>query len=78
MMKTNKDKMLQKVLQDKVLMEYYDYVPEDYPDISTALASSNAVVAAVAMIIDSLDDNEQVTRKNLYSKVFNFLNDNLS
>lgn len=78
MMRTNKDKMLQKVLQNQVLMQSYDYVPEDYPDISTALASTNAVVATVAMIIDSLNDNEQVTKKNLYTKVFNFLNQNLT
>ena len=78
MMRTNKDKMLQKVLQNQVLMQSYEYVPEDYPDISTALASTNAVVATVAIIIDSLNDNEQVTKKNLYTKVFNYLNQNLT
>ncbi len=69
----NKDKMLQLVLSDDNLMSYYEYNAKDYPTIPDALQSDNAVVVAVAKIINSGGANQ----KSIYNEVFNYLKNNL-
>ena len=53
-MKTSKDKLLYKVLTNETLIKSYEYVPEDYSDLDSALHSENPVVQSVAMIIDEI------------------------
>lgn len=75
---TNKDKMLRKVLLDQQLRNAYDYNLDDCEDLDSALHSSNAVVATVAMIVNELDEADPSAQKSLYTKVFNHLNNNLN
>lgn len=77
-MKTSKDKLLYKVLTNETLIKSYEYNPEDYQDLDSALHSDNPVVQSVAMIIDEIKEGENVTMKNLYTKLFNLLNQNLT
>ncbi len=75
---TNKEKMLQMVLDDKHLQEKYGYKPEDYEDMQTALTSNSVVVAAVAKIIKELNGStESSDYKKVYTMVFNYINNNI-
>lgn len=74
---TNKERMLQMVLDDAKLQEQYGYSKEEYEDMYTALNSDNVVVAAVAKIIKELDgSNDESQQKKVYKTVFNYINDN--
>lgn len=75
---TNKERMLQMVLDDKKLQEQYDYDQSEYEDMYTAINSDNVLVAAVARIIKGLDGStEPSDQKRVYNTVINYLNDNL-
>ena len=76
-MKTSKDKLLYKVLTNETLIKSYEYNPEDYQDLDSALHSENPVVQSIAMIIDEIKEGENITMSNLYSKLFNLLNQKL-
>lgn len=70
--------MLSLVLSDSKLMETYEYSPEDFEDIATALSSDNPVVVAVAKIIDGLNGSTDAgVVKKTYMEIFNYLNANL-
>ena len=74
---TNKERMLQMVLDDKKLQELYDYDKSEYEDMYTAMNSDNVVVAAVARIIKNLDGStDESDQKKVYMTVFNYINDN--
>lgn len=74
---TNKERMLQMVLDDKKLQEQYDYDKSEYEDMSTALTSENVVVAAVARIIKNLNGSTDISaQKKVYLTVFNYINEN--
>ena len=74
---TNKEKMLQMVLDDKKLQELYNYDKSEYEDLNTAMNSENVVVGAVARIIKTLDDpTDESEQKKVYMTVFNYINDN--
>ena len=75
---TNKERMLQMVLDDKRLQELYDYDKSDYEDFYTAMNSSNIVVAVVARIIKNLNGSTAVSdQKKIYLTIQNYINDNL-
>lgn len=75
---TNKERMLQMVLDDKKLQEQYDYDKSEYEDMYTAINSDNVLVAAVARIIKGLDGSKEPSdQKRVYNTVINYLNDNL-
>lgn len=74
---TNKERMLQMVLDDKKLQELYEYDRSEYEDLYTAMNSENVIVATVARIIKNLDGSTDPTdQKKLYKTVFNYINDN--
>lgn len=74
---TNKERMLQMVLDDAKLQELYDYDQSEYEDLYTALNSDNVVVAAVARIIKELEGStDESTQRKVYMTVFNYINDN--
>lgn len=74
---TNKERMLQMVLDDPKLQELYDYDQSEYEDLYTALNSDNVVVAAVARIIKELEGStDESTQRKVYMTVFNYINDN--
>jgi hypothetical protein len=72
---TNSDKMLQTVLCDQKLSAYGEYNPIDYDTIEEALKSENAIVVAVAKVIQGLQRNS--SEKEIYNEVSNYLKINL-
>lgn len=72
---TNGDKVLQAVLSDEGLINQGDYNPADFDTITEALDSDNAVVCAVAKIIDGKENN--ATDREIYNEVTNYLKSNL-
>ena len=75
---TNKERMLQMVLDDKRLQELYDYDKSDYEDFYTAINSDNVVVAVVARIIKNLNGSTTISdQKKIYLTIQNYINDNL-
>lgn len=75
---SNEDKMLQLVLSDKNLSSLYEYNPDEYPTIEYALKADNPVVVAVAKIIRGVDSKlNKGIHKEIYTEVFNYLNNNL-
>ena len=75
---TNKERMLHMVLDDKKLQELYDYDESEYEDMYSAINSDNVVVAAVARIVKELDGStDETVQRTVYSRVFNYINDNL-
>lgn len=74
---TNKERMLQMVLDDPILQDRYDYEKEDYEDLHSAMSSENVVVAAVARIIKELDGSkDEAVKKKVYKSVFNYISEN--
>lgn len=74
---TNKERMLQMVLDDPKLQELYDYDKAEYEDLYQALNSENVIVAAVARIIKNLDGStDESVQKKVYMTVFNYINEN--
>jgi hypothetical protein len=77
---TQKDRMLQLVLNNEQLMKQYGYAAEQINDIDLqeALHNDNAVIASVARIIRELDGSmDSSKQKEVYKKVFTHLNNNL-
>lgn len=72
---TNSDKILQAVLADELLINFYVYNPNDYNSISEALDSDIAVIKAIAQIINRYD--QKATEKEIYNEVSNFLKSNI-
>lgn len=69
--KTNSDRILQAVIEDEQLVNFYGYNPEDYTSISEALNSDITVVNAIAQII--VGNEQKSTEKEIYNEVSNFL-----
>lgn len=72
---TNGDKILQAVLADPNLIKFGDYNPNEVETIDEALDSENAVIHAVALIIDGKESRN--SQKEIYNKVQNYLTINL-
>lgn len=72
---TNGDKILQAVIADEHLFNSYDYNPNDYSSITDALNSDNAIIQAIARIIDR--NEQKATEKEIYNEVSNYLKLNI-
>ena len=68
---TNDDKILQAVIADEQLVNFYGYNPNDYNSISDALYSDVAVIQAIAQIINR--NEQKATEREIYNEVSNFL-----
>ena len=77
---TQKDRMLQLVLNNETLMKQYGFnaIQIEDLDLQDALHSDNAVIACVSRIIYELDGSNDISKqKEVYKKVFTYLNNNL-
>lgn len=76
---TQKDRMLQMVLDDPKLQELYEYTRKDYDEgVYEAINSNNAIVSAVAKIIVELNGSDDPSeQKRVYQTIFKYLNDKL-
>ena len=75
---SNEDKMLQLVLSDNNLSSFYEYNPDDFSTIESALRAENPIVVAIAKIISGVNGNsEKSIQKEVYNEVFNYLNRNM-
>ena len=77
---TQKDRMLQVVLNNETLMKQYGFnaIQIEDLDLQDALHSDNAVIACVSRIIYELDGSNDISKqKEVYKKVFTYLNNNL-
>lgn len=72
---TNGDKILQAVIADEELINFYGYNPDDYSTISDALDSDIAVIQTIAQIINRNEQN--ATEKEIYNEVSNYLKSNI-
>ncbi|MBR4647914.1 MAG: hypothetical protein IKO75_12440 [Bacteroidales bacterium] len=72
---TNCDKILQAVIADGQLVNFYGYNPDDYSLISDALDSDIPVIQAIAQIIYRNEQN--ATEREIYNEVSNFLKSNI-
>lgn len=72
---TNSDKILQAVIADEQLVNFYGYNPDEYHLISDALDSDIAVIQAIAQIINR--NEQKATEKEIYNEISNFLKSNI-
>lgn len=72
---TNGDKILQAVIADEQLVNFYGYNPDDYRTVSDALDSDITVIQVIAQIINRNEQN--ATEKEIYNEVSNFLKSNI-
>lgn len=61
------NKILEAVLLDEKLMEYAQYKPSEISSLECALGSNNAIVSAVATIVEGL--SEEMSEKEIYNIV---------
>lgn len=69
---TNRDRVLQSVLQDEKLAKMCPFNPSDYETVDDALQSDNYLVCTIAKIIEGKSENK--TDKQLYNEINNYLN----
>lgn len=67
----NYSKILEAVLLDEKLMEYGKYEPSEITSLDYALDSDNAVVSAVATIVEGMSND--LKEKELYNTVNDLL-----
>ena len=67
----NYNKILEAVLLDEELMEYAQYEPSEISSLEYARGSKNAIVSAVATIVEGL--SEKKTEKEIYNTVNDLL-----
>ncbi|MDL2262190.1 hypothetical protein LJC11_01655 [Bacteroidales bacterium OttesenSCG-928-I21] len=74
----NENKMLRLVLSDSNLSSYYEYNADDFTSVDEALRSDNPIIVAVAKIIRGVNArSDKGVQKEVYSEVFNYLNQNI-
>ena len=61
------NKILEAVLLDEKLMEYAQYEPSEISSLEYALGSKNAIVSAVATIVEGL--REESSEREIYNTV---------
>ena len=69
---TNRDRVLQSVLQDEKLAKTCPFNPSDYETVDDALQPDNYLVCTIAKIIEGKSENK--TDKQLYNEINNYLN----
>ena len=67
----NYNKIFEAILLDEKLMEYGQYEPSEISSLEYALGSENAIVSAVAAIVDGL--SEDMSEKDIYDTVNDLL-----
>lgn len=67
----NYNKIFEAILLDEKLMEYGQYEPSEISSLEYALGSENAIVSAVAAIVDGL--SEDMSEKDIYNTVNDLL-----
>lgn len=67
----NYNKILEAVLLDEELMGYAQYDPSEISSLGNAVGSQNAIVSAVATIIEGL--SEKMSEKEIYNTVNDLL-----
>lgn len=67
----NCDKLLEAILLDEELMEYAKYNPSEIMSLDNALDSDNAIVGAIAHIIDGINENS--SEREIYNTVNDYL-----
>lgn len=67
----NYSKILEAVLLDEKLMEYGKYEPSEITSLDYALDSDNAIVSAVATIVEGMSND--LKEKELYNTVNDLL-----
>lgn len=72
---TNGDKILQAVIADEQLINFYGYNPDDFRSISDALNSDISVIQTIAQIINR--NEQKATEREIYNEVSNFLKVNI-
>ncbi len=65
------NKILEAVLLDEKLREYAQYEPSEISSLEYALDSKNAIVSAVATIVEGL--SEEMSEKEIYNTVNDLL-----
>ena len=65
------NKILEAILLDEKLMEYGQYEPSEISSLEYALGSKNAIVSAVASIVEGL--SEEMSEKEIYNTVNDLL-----
>ena len=65
------NKILEAVLLDEKLMEYAQYEPSEISSLEYALDSKNAIVSAVATIVEGL--SEERSEREIYNTVNDLL-----
>lgn len=68
---TNGDKILQAVIADEQLVNFYGYNPDDFSSISDALESDVPVIHAIAQIINQ--NEQKATEREIYNEVSYYL-----
>ena len=69
---SNGDKILQAVIADERLVNFYGYNPNDYNRVVDALDSDVVVIQAIAKII--FRHEQGASEREIYNEVSNFLN----
>ena len=72
---SNGDKILQAVIADEQLINFYGYNPNDYSTVAEALDSDVAIIRAIAQIINR--NEQEATDKEIYLEVSNYLKSNI-
>ena len=67
----NYNKILEAVLLDENLMDYAHYEPSEITSLEYALGSENAIVSAVATIVEGL--SEKKSEREIYNTVNDLL-----
>ena len=71
MYQTNGDKILQAIIEDEELMQLGEFDPNKYQSLPQALGSNNAIIQAIARIIERKE--QKVSENEIYKEIFNFL-----
>ncbi len=72
---TNGDKILQAVIADEQLINFYGYNHDDFRSISDALDFDIVVIQAIAQIINR--NEQKATEREIYNEVSNYLRANI-
>ena len=75
---TKQEKMLNLILSDKELADYYDLDISNIYSMTDALNSDQPIIVAIAKIIKGINGSSKSSKINeTYKEVFNYLNTEL-
>lgn len=75
----SEEEMLKLVLSDENLIKLYEFNPNNYPTMKSALSAEDyPIVVAIAKIIRSLNGKQDKTKfKEVYKEIYEYLNNNI-